>query len=122
VALDRLGRSCAGIAAAATVAGGTAFLDSALAVAFAGAILAATASTGARTRSAPCCARSAALYGRISYGLYMTHIAVFIYLGNLDLRMNHYGVAGSLALVAIRLAVCTAVAAALWLWLRVSHP
>jgi len=53
-------------------------------------------------------------YGRISYGLYLTHIIVFIYLGNLDLRMDRYGVAGSLALVAIRLAACTAVAAALW--------
>ncbi len=37
-----------GMAAAATVAGGTSLLDSALAVGFAGAVLAAMASTGAR--------------------------------------------------------------------------
>jgi peptidoglycan/LPS O-acetylase OafA/YrhL len=43
-----LGGFVAGIAAAATIAGGTAFLDSALAVGFAGLVLALIASTGAR--------------------------------------------------------------------------
>jgi peptidoglycan/LPS O-acetylase OafA/YrhL len=110
-----LGAIALGIAAAATVAGGTAFLDSALAVAFAGAVLAAIASTGARNPLSALLRRGPLpFYGRISYGLYMTHIVVFIYLGNLDLRMNRYGMAGSLALVVIRLAACTAVATALW--------
>ena len=104
-----------GFAAAGTIAGGTAFLDSALAVGFAGMVLALIVSTGARNpvnamlRSGPF-----AFYGRISYGLYMTHISVFIYFGWFDLRMDHYGIAGNLAVVGFRLAVCTAVAAALW--------
>jgi peptidoglycan/LPS O-acetylase OafA/YrhL len=110
-----LGGLVAGIFAAATVAGGTAFLDSALAVGFAGAVLAAIASTGASNpinaalRSGPL-----AFYGRISYGLYMTHIMVFIYFGWFDARMDRYGIAGNLAVVAFRLAATTAVATALW--------
>jgi len=76
-----LGCLVAGISAAATIAGGTAFLDSALAVGFVGGVLALIASTGARNpinaalRSGPL-----AFYGRISYGLYMIHISVFILL------------------------------------------
>jgi peptidoglycan/LPS O-acetylase OafA/YrhL len=110
-----LGGFVAGFAAAATIAGGTAFLDSALAIGFAGMVLALIASTGARNplnallRSGPL-----AFYGRISYGLYMTHISVFIYFGWFDLKMDPYGIPGNLAVVAFRLAVCTAVAAALW--------
>jgi peptidoglycan/LPS O-acetylase OafA/YrhL len=104
-----------GIAAAATIAGGTAFLDSALAVGFGGAVLALIASTGARNpinaalRSGPL-----AFYGRISYGLYMCHISVFIFFGWFDLRMNPFGTAGNLAIVAFRLAASTAVATVLW--------
>jgi len=110
-----LGGFVAGVAAAATIAGGTAFLDSALAVGFAGMVLALIASTGARNplnallRSGPL-----AFYGRISYGLYMTHISVFIYFGWFDLKMDPYGIPGNLAVVVFRLVVCTAVAAALW--------
>ena len=110
-----LGGFVAGIAAAATIAGGTPFLDSALAVGYAGMVLALIASTGARNpvnavlRSGPL-----AFYGRISYGLYMTHISVFIYFGWFDLKMDPYGIPGNLAVVAFRLVICTAVAAALW--------
>jgi peptidoglycan/LPS O-acetylase OafA/YrhL len=110
-----LGSFVAGIWAAATIAGGTAYLDSALAVGFSGAILALIASTGARNplnavlRSGPL-----AFYGRISYGLYMIHISVFIYFGWFDLRMDPYGTAGNLAVVAFRLAASTAAATALW--------
>jgi peptidoglycan/LPS O-acetylase OafA/YrhL len=104
-----------GLAGAATVAGGTAFLDSALALGFGGAVLAAIASTGAGN---PLCAvlRRGPLefYGRISYGLYMVHISVFIYFGWFDLRMDRYGLAGNLAVVGFRLAASTAVSAALW--------
>ncbi len=105
----------AGITAAATVAGGTAFLDSALAVGFGGGVMALIASTGARNpvnmalKSGPL-----AFYGRISYGLYMTHISVFIYFGWFDLRMDPYGAAGNLGVVAFRLAAITAVATVLW--------
>jgi peptidoglycan/LPS O-acetylase OafA/YrhL len=104
----------AGILAAGTFAGGTAFLDSALAVGFAGLILSLIASTGARNpfnaalRSGPM-----KFYGRISYGLYMSHIVVFIYFGWFDAKMDRYGVEGNLAVVGFRLVVCTLVAAAL---------
>ncbi len=93
-----------GIIAAATIAGGTAFLDSALALAFAGAVLAAIAShrgprrqvfvlvTGARNPLNAVLRRGPlAFYGRISYGLYMIHIMVFIYFGWFDLKMDPYG-------------------------------
>jgi peptidoglycan/LPS O-acetylase OafA/YrhL len=110
-----LGGFVAGFAAAATIAGGTAFLDSALAIGFAGMVLALIASTGARNRlNALLRSGPLAFYGRISYGLYMTHISVFIYFGWFDLKMDPYGIPGNLAVVAFRLAVCTAVAAALW--------
>jgi peptidoglycan/LPS O-acetylase OafA/YrhL len=110
-----LGGFVAGIWAAATIAGGSAYLDSALAVGFNGAILALIASTGARNplntvlRSGPL-----AFYGRISYGLYMIHISVFIFFGWFDLRMDPYGTLGNLAVVAFRLAASTAAATALW--------
>jgi hypothetical protein len=97
------------------VAGGTAFLDSALAVGFAGAVLALIASTGARNPLNAMLRRGPlAFYGRISYGLYMIHIMVFIFFGWFDLRMDRYGMAGNLAVVAFRLAASTALATALW--------
>ena len=105
----------AGVWAAGTIAGGTAFLDSALAVGFVGIMLALIASTGSRNpvnavlRSGPL-----AFYGRISYGLYLIHISIFIFFGWFDLRMDRYGVLGNLAVVGFRLAVSTLAAAALW--------
>ena len=104
-----------GMTQVATVAGGTSLLDTALAVGFAGAVLALMASTGARhpvhllLRRGPL-----AFYGRISYGLYMIHIVAFIFIGWFDLRMANHGMAGNLAVVAARLAVSTALAAAMW--------
>jgi peptidoglycan/LPS O-acetylase OafA/YrhL len=104
-----------GIMAAATIAGGTAFLDSALATGFAGAVLAAIASTGARNPLNAALRRGPlAFYGRISYGLYMIHIMVFIFFGWFDLKMDAYGIRGNLAIVAFRLAASTALATALW--------
>lgn len=108
-----IGGLALGIGAAHFVPG--AFLDSALAVGFAGAVLACIASTGARSPlNAPLRRGPLAFYGRISYGLYMTHIIVFIYFGWFDLRMDRYGAAGNLAVVAFRLAASTAAATALW--------
>jgi peptidoglycan/LPS O-acetylase OafA/YrhL len=104
-----------GLWATATIAGGTALLDSSLALAFAGAVLASIASTGARNpissalRSGPL-----PFYGRISYGLYMIHIAIFIYFGWFDARMDRYGIPGNLAVVAFRIAASTAAATILW--------
>ena len=104
-----------GFWATATIAGGTSFLDSALAVGFAGAVLAAIASTGARNPVNAVLRRGPlAFYGKISYGLYMIHIAVFIYFGWFDLRMDRYGIAGNLAVVGFRLVACTAAATVLW--------
>jgi peptidoglycan/LPS O-acetylase OafA/YrhL len=110
-----LGAFVLGITAAATVAGGTSLLDTALATGFAGAVLALMASSGARNpvntalRSGPL-----AFYGRISYGLYMTHIMAFIFFGWFDLWMQPYGMAGNWAILAVRLAVSTALATGLW--------
>ncbi|MGA3049961.1 MAG: acyltransferase [Terracidiphilus sp.] len=110
-----LGAIPLGVAVAGTIAGGTAFLDSALSVAFAGAVLASIASTGARNPLNAMLRRGPlAFYGRISYGLYMTHIIIFIYFGWFDLRMDRYGIAGSLAVVGLRLVAATAAATVLW--------
>jgi peptidoglycan/LPS O-acetylase OafA/YrhL len=104
-----------GIAAAATIASGTAFLDSGLALAFGGAVLAAIASTGALNPLNAALSRGPlAFYGRISYGLYMIHIMVFIYFGWFDRKMDAYGTAGNLAIVAFRLVASTALATVLW--------
>jgi len=104
-----------GFTLAATIAGGTSFLDSALAVCFAGAVLAAIASTGAHNpvnaamRKGPL-----PFYGKISYGLYMIHIAVFIFFGWFDMMMNGKGLPGNLAIVGFRVAASTAAATAMW--------
>jgi peptidoglycan/LPS O-acetylase OafA/YrhL len=110
-----LGAMAFGFWASATIAGGTSFLDTALALAFAGAVLAAIASSGARNPLNALLRRGPlAFYGRISYGLYMTHILVFIYFGWFDARMDRYGIPGNLAVVGFRLAASTACATALW--------
>ena len=110
-----LGGIVAGIASTFTIAAGTAFLNMSLAVAFGGVVLASIASTGARNPLNAILRRGPlAFYGRISYGLYMTHIMIFIYFGWFDRRMDHYGMAGNLAVVAFRLAASTAAATALW--------
>ncbi|HEY1254547.1 MAG TPA: acyltransferase [Terracidiphilus sp.] len=110
-----LGGLVAGIGLAATFAGGTSLLDTALALGFAGAVLAAMASTGARNPLNALLRRGPlTFYGRISYGLYLTHIMVFVFFGWFDHSMVHYGATGVYAVVAFRLAVTTAVAAALW--------
>jgi peptidoglycan/LPS O-acetylase OafA/YrhL len=107
-----------GFLAAGTIFGGTAFLDSGLALGFAGIVLAVVAGTGARNPVAWLLRRGPLpFYGRISYGLYMTHIFVFVYFGNFDARLddqNHLGIAGNLAIVGLRLVASTLVATALW--------
>jgi peptidoglycan/LPS O-acetylase OafA/YrhL len=44
----------------------------------------------------------------------MIHISIFIFFGWFDLRMDHYGIPGNLAVVAFRLVASTIAAAALW--------
>ncbi|HEU5457982.1 MAG TPA: acyltransferase [Terracidiphilus sp.] len=105
----------AGATAVFTVAAGTAYLDTALSFGYGGAVLALATTVGARNpihillRRGPL-----AFYGKISYGLYMIHISVFIYFGWFDVKMTPYGIPGNLAIVAFRLAASTAVAAVLW--------
>lgn len=104
-----------GFAAAATVAGGTAYLDSALTCGFGGLVLFLALCSGRRTPFYWIFARGPlAYYGKISYGLYLSHISVFIYFGWFDRWMDAYGSAGNLAVVAFRLLATTAVASLLW--------
>lgn len=110
-----LGGMAAGTTSSFTIAAGTSFLNLALAVTFGGVVLAAIASTGSRNPLNALLRRGPlAFYGRISYGLYMTHIMVFIYFGWFDKRMDAHGMAGNFAVVAFRLAASTAAATALW--------
>jgi len=105
----------AGFIAAGTVAGGTAWLDTALTTGFGGTVLASIASTGARNPLNAILRRGPLAYlGRISYSMYMVHIMVFVYFGWFDQRMDAYGVAGNLAVVAFRLAAAVAAASLLW--------
>ena len=55
-----------------------------------------------------------AYLGRVSYGIYMIHIMVFVYFGWFDQRMDAYGVAGNLAVVAFRVAASVGAATVLW--------
>ena len=115
-----IGVVCAvpGFAAAATIAGGTSLLDTALAFGFVGVMLISIAGTGARNWLAVVLRRGPlTYYGKISYGMYMTHILVFVYFGNFDARLDdkyHIGVAGNLAIVGLRLVASTIVATVLW--------
>lgn len=104
-----------GFVLAGTLAGGTALLDSALSCGFGGTVLACIASTGARNPLSAVLRRGPlAYYGRISYGMYMTHILVFIYFGWFDQKMDAYGMWGNVAVVAFRLAASTLTATVLW--------
>ena len=107
-----------GIVATGTIFAGTSFLDSGLALGFAGALLVAVATTGSKNPIVVLLRRGPLpYYGQISYGMYMTHILVFVYFGNFDARLDdkyHIGIAGNLAIVGLRLVASTVVATALW--------
>jgi len=113
-----VGAAVSGFVAAGTIFGGTSFLDSGLALGFAGVVLAAVAGTGTNNPLALLLRRGPLpFYGQISYGMYMTHILVFVYFGNFDARLDdkyHIGIAGNLAIVGLRLVASTLVATALW--------
>jgi peptidoglycan/LPS O-acetylase OafA/YrhL len=113
-----LGAAVLGFVATGTIFAGTSFLDIGLSLGFAGVVLAAVAGTGARNPVAWMLRRGPLpFYGQISYGLYMTHILVFVYFGNFDARLDdkyHLGIPGNLAIVGLRLVASTAVATALW--------
>jgi peptidoglycan/LPS O-acetylase OafA/YrhL len=107
-----------GFVAAGTIFGGTSFLDTGLSLGFAGVVLLAVAGTGARNPMAWLLRRGPLpFYGQISYGLYMTHILVFVYFGNFDARLDdkyHIGIAGNLLIVGLRLLASTVAATVLW--------
>jgi peptidoglycan/LPS O-acetylase OafA/YrhL len=94
---------------------GSAFSDSFLALLFAGMLLLALTTSGSRglynraLNVAPL-----RFYGRISYGLYMIHILAFTLIGAFDEKMSPYGVGGSMTVVAVRIALATLVATAMW--------
>jgi peptidoglycan/LPS O-acetylase OafA/YrhL len=105
----------AGTIAVFTIASGTAYLDTALAFGYGGIVLALAASAGAHNPLNQLLRRGPlAFYGKISYGLYMTHIATFIFFGWFDVKMDPYGTAGNLTIVAFRFAMATLVATVLW--------
>jgi peptidoglycan/LPS O-acetylase OafA/YrhL len=99
---------------------GSALTDSLLAVGFGGMLLTALLGQQAGRPSLYCRALSwgpLAFVGKISYGLYVTHILVFSILGGyVDKPLVHYGVAGNLAIVAIRTAAAIGFASLMWFY------
>jgi peptidoglycan/LPS O-acetylase OafA/YrhL len=107
---------------------GSAFTDSLFALGFGGMLLAAL--TGTRqTLSAPPQPQALGLYcraltlrpllfvGKVSYGLYVMHIFVFTMIaGYVDGPLDHFGMAGNIAIVIIRIAAAIGVAALSWHW------
>ncbi|MFT4114399.1 acyltransferase family protein [Silvibacterium sp.] len=96
-----------------------ALLDSFIALGFAGVVLLALAGSGARNPAAQSL-RGGPLpwLGRISYGFYLTHMPVIIWIGGFDIFIDHTAIAGfrtaNLLIVVVRFFVCLAVATILW--------
>ncbi len=96
---------------------GSAFSDSFLALAFAGMLLLGLAESGSGSWYTKALAwRPLRFYGKISYGLYMIHILTFVLIGAFDKKMERYGTAGDLTVVAVRFALATLVAWAMFHW------
>jgi len=90
-------------------------LDTAFALLFVGILLAAVSFTGTRgLLTAIWKLRWLRFYGRISYGLYMVHILVFVVLGNFDRGMEKYGTRGNLTIILVRMVASTMIATLLW--------
>jgi peptidoglycan/LPS O-acetylase OafA/YrhL len=97
-----------GFAAAATVAGGTPLLDSAIALGFGGVVLLAMTTSGARNPINWLLSHGPlAFYGTISYGLYLCHILVFVYYGSFNSNLELMGVPGHLIIFGLRLLAAT---------------
>lgn len=114
-----LASTAIGFATAVTIASDTVYVDSALSLGFAGMVLAAIAATGARNPLARLLRHGPLpFYGKISYGLYMTHMAVFMSLGLFYNFIDRSAAAGSSTanylIVVVQLALSTAVATLLW--------
>lgn len=108
--------SALGLAATVYVAwGGSPFLDTDFALFFTGLLLAAVAWTETAALHARVLRmRVLTYFGQISYGLYMSHMLVFIVIGSVDAWLAHSGPMGAAAVVLIRLTAATLVATLLW--------
>jgi peptidoglycan/LPS O-acetylase OafA/YrhL len=97
---------------------GSAFTDTLLAIGFGGMLLAALLGQTAHRLTLYCRAltlRPLLFVGKISYGLYVSHILVFSVLGGyVDKPLDRFGVPGNLAIVAIRMVASIGFAALMW--------
>jgi peptidoglycan/LPS O-acetylase OafA/YrhL len=97
---------------------GSAWTDTLLAIGFGGMLLAALLGQSAPRPTLYCRAvtlRPLLFVGKISYGLYVTHILVFSMLGGyVDKHLDRFGIPGNLAIVAIRLIAAIGFAALMW--------
>lgn len=97
-----------GFAATASIAGGTCLLDTALVFGYGGLVLLALATTGAKSPLHWLMSKGPlAFYGTISYGLYLSHILVFVYYGSFNAHFDHMGITGHMLILALRLAAAT---------------
>jgi peptidoglycan/LPS O-acetylase OafA/YrhL len=94
---------------------GTAFADTFLALGFGGMLIAAIVpEPGSSLYARLLCLWPLKSIGTVSYGLYMTHILVFVVIGSFELRMLRYGAWGNLAVVVTRIVLSLGFAALLW--------
>jgi peptidoglycan/LPS O-acetylase OafA/YrhL len=97
---------------------GSAWTDTLLAVGFGGMLLAALLGQAAPRPTLYCRVLTLPpllFIGKISYGLYVTHILIFSVLGGyVDRPLDHLGRAGNLAIVAIRLVASIGFASLTW--------
>ena len=97
---------------------GSAFTDTLLSVGFGGMLLAALLGQAAPRPTIYCrvlTLRPLLFVGKVSYGLYVTHILVFSVLGGyVDKPLDRFGMPGNLAIVIIRLAASIGFAALMW--------
>jgi peptidoglycan/LPS O-acetylase OafA/YrhL len=93
---------------------GTAFADTFLALGFGGMLIAAIVSEPGGLYARVLCLWPLKSIGTVSYGLYMTHILIFVVIGSFELRMLQYGAWGNLAVVVTRIVLSFGFAALLW--------
>ncbi|HEX9199670.1 MAG TPA: acyltransferase [Acidobacteriaceae bacterium] len=97
---------------------GSAFTDTLLGIGFGGMLIAALIAQAAPRPNLYCRALTLEpllFIGKISYGLYVTHILVFSVLGGyVDLPLDRFGIPGNIAVIIIRLAASIGFATLMW--------